>query len=198
MRTKLGKMNIWRRRKPPIRTGAGILILAAASAVGVAAIAPAATAQPAPAQASAAQGKAGNSAPLSITKQYFGSTTEPYTGKVTPTYRYTLSNGRGMTVQLLSYGAITQAVNVPGKNGKTADVVLGFKTLQDYVANDSPPVTANGGPYFGETVGRYANANRYSPTDRRRSRCRWPMASRSRARRSTSARRTPSARGSAT
>ena len=62
-----------------------------------------------------------------------------------------------MSVDLLSYGAITQAINVPGKNGKTADVVLGFKTLADYVANDSPPVTANGGPYFGETVGRYAN-----------------------------------------
>jgi aldose 1-epimerase len=36
-------------------------------------------------------------------------------------------------------------------------VVLGFKTLQDYVNYDSPPVTANGGPYFGETVGRFAN-----------------------------------------
>ena len=36
-------------------------------------------------------------------------------------------------------------------------MVLGFKTLQDYVTFDSPPVTANGGPYFGETVGRYAN-----------------------------------------
>jgi aldose 1-epimerase len=36
-------------------------------------------------------------------------------------------------------------------------VVLGFKTLADYVNYDSPPVTANGGPYFGETVGRYAN-----------------------------------------
>ena len=43
MRTKLGKTNIWRTKKPPFRTGAGILILAAASAVGVAAIAPAAT-----------------------------------------------------------------------------------------------------------------------------------------------------------
>jgi aldose 1-epimerase len=62
-----------------------------------------------------------------------------------------------MSVDLLSYGAITQAINVPGKSGKTADVVLGFKTLQDYVKNVSPPVTANGGPYFGETVGRYAN-----------------------------------------
>ena len=46
---------------------------------------------------------------------------------------------------------------MPGRNGKTADVVLGFKTLKDYVTNDSPPVTANGGPYFGETVGRYGN-----------------------------------------
>jgi aldose 1-epimerase len=151
MRRKLGKINIWRTRKPPVRTGAGILILAAASAVGVAAIAPSATAQPA-----AGQAKAGHSA-LGITKQSFGSTTEPYTGKLTPTYRYVLTNAKGMSVDLLSFGAITQAINVPGKNGKTADVVLGFKTLQDYVANDSPPVTANGGPYFGETIGRYGN-----------------------------------------
>ena len=46
---------------------------------------------------------------------------------------------------------------MPGRNGRAADVVLGFKTLKDYVTEDSPPVTANGGPYFGETVGRYAN-----------------------------------------
>jgi aldose 1-epimerase len=156
MRTKLAKMNTWRTRKPPLRTGAGVLILAAASAVGVAAIAPSSVARAATAQTTAGQAKAAHSS-LSITKQFFGSTTEPYTGKVTPTYRYTLTNSKGMTVQLLSYGAITQAVDVPGKNGKVADVVLGFKTLKDYVANDSPPVTANGGPYFGETVGRYAN-----------------------------------------
>ena len=47
---------------------------------------------------------------------------------------------------------------VPGRNGQAADVMLGFKTLQDYVTEfDSPPVTANGGPYFGETIGRYGN-----------------------------------------
>ena len=62
-----------------------------------------------------------------------------------------------MSIDLLSYGAITQAIWVPGSNGHKADVVLGFKTLQDYVTFASPPVTANGGPYFGETVGRYAN-----------------------------------------
>ena len=151
MRTKLAKIGTWRHKRPPLMAGAGIL--AAATAIGVAAaVAPSATAQPATAQA-----KAGSGGSLSITKQYFGSTTEPYTGKVTPTYRYTLSNGSGMSVDLLSYGAITQAINVPGKDGATADVVLGFKTLQEYVTNVSPPVIANGGPYFGETVGRYAN-----------------------------------------
>ena len=133
MRTKLTKIGTWRNRRPPLIAGVGIL--AAATALGVAAaVAPSATAQPASAQA-----KAGYGAPPSITKQYFGSTTEPYTGKVTPTYRYTLSNGNGMSVDLLSYSAITQAINVPGKDGKTADVVLGFSTLQDYVADVSPP-----------------------------------------------------------
>jgi aldose 1-epimerase len=149
MPAMLTKMGTWSKRRTPVRTGAVILAAAAAAALGVAAIAPSATAQPA--------AKAGGGGGLSITKQYFGSTTEPYTGKVTPTYRYTLSNGNGMSVDLLSYGAITQAINVPGNDGSTADVILGFKTLQDYVNNVSPPVTANGGPYFGETVGRYAN-----------------------------------------
>jgi aldose 1-epimerase len=92
-----------------------------------------------------------------ISKHYFGSTIEPYTGKLTPTYRYTMANCRGMQIHLLSYGAITQSVNLPSRSGREADVVLGFKTLQDYVNFDSPPVTSGGGPYFGETIGRYGN-----------------------------------------
>jgi aldose 1-epimerase len=94
---------------------------------------------------------------LSISKQYFGSTIEPYTGKETAVYRYTLSNAKGMSVKILTFGGIVQSVNVPDQHGHEADVVLGFKTLQDYVTYDSPPVTANGGPYFGELPGRYAN-----------------------------------------
>ncbi|HEY1702909.1 MAG TPA: aldose epimerase family protein [Trebonia sp.] len=94
---------------------------------------------------------------LSISKSYFGSAVEPYTGKETPTYEYTLTNAHGMEVQLLSYGGITRTIDVPGSNGQTSDVVLGFENLQDYVTQDSPPVITNGGPYFGETVGRYAN-----------------------------------------
>ncbi|HEX4834072.1 MAG TPA: aldose epimerase family protein [Trebonia sp.] len=94
---------------------------------------------------------------LSICKAYFGSTPEPYTGQQTATYRYTLTNAKGMRVDVLSFGGIIQQVDLPGKHGAATDVTLGFKTLKDYVANDSPPVTANGGPYFGETIGRYGN-----------------------------------------
>jgi aldose 1-epimerase len=92
-----------------------------------------------------------------VTRAPFGKTIEPYTGKLTQVYRYTMTNCRGMQVRLLSYGGITQSITVPSRSGREADVVLGFRTLQDYVANDSPPVTVNGGPYFGETVGRYGN-----------------------------------------
>jgi aldose 1-epimerase len=94
---------------------------------------------------------------LSISKQYFGSTIEPYTGKETAVYRYTLSNAEGMSVKILTFGGILQEINVPSANGSEADVILGFKTLADYVKYDSPPVTANGGPYFGELIGRYGN-----------------------------------------
>src|ERR1035441_6937558 len=96
--------------------------------------------------------RAGGGGGLSVSKQYFGSTIEPYTGKETSVYRYTLRNAKGITV-----GGIIQDINVPDQHGHVTDVTLGFKTLQDYVTEDSPPVTANGGPYFGETIGRYGN-----------------------------------------
>ncbi len=92
-----------------------------------------------------------------VSRAPFGKTIEPYTGKLTQTYRYTLTNCRGMQIHLLSFGGITQSIDVPGRNGQEADVILGFKTLKDYVDFDSPPVTVNGGPYFGETIGRYGN-----------------------------------------
>ena len=75
------------------RIGVATAIAAAATALGVVAAtrAPAATLGPPVGH--------GN---LSISKQYFGSTTEPYTGMVTPTFRYTMTNRRGMRVELLS------------------------------------------------------------------------------------------------
>ena len=94
---------------------------------------------------------------LSLSKQFFGTTVEPYTGKNTAVFRYTLRNRNGMKVQILTYGGTVQDIWVPGRNGRAADVVLGFKTLADYVKFNSPPVAPTTGVYFGETVGRYAN-----------------------------------------
>ena len=72
-------------------------------------------------QASAAvKAPAGAHGGLSISKQYFGSTVEPYTGKETAVYRYTLSNAAGMSVKILTYGGILQEINVPGANGSEA------------------------------------------------------------------------------
>jgi aldose 1-epimerase len=87
--------------------------------------------------------------PPKISKEYFGQ------ADGTAVYRYTLSNAKGMRVRILSYGGIIQSLEVPDRHGHAADVVLGFPTLADYVAENSPE--AGGGVYFGALVGRYAN-----------------------------------------
>ena len=66
--------------------------------------------------------------------------------------QFTLANSRGMSVQVITYGAIITAIDVPDRRGQVADVVLGFPTLQDYVVNNP-----RGNLYFGATVGRVAN-----------------------------------------
>ena len=60
----------------------------------------------------------------------------------------TLSNSHGVTAHILTYGATLQGLLGPDRNGKVADVMLGYDTLAPYV--DHPN-------YFGVTVGRYAN-----------------------------------------
>ena len=61
---------------------------------------------------------------------------------------YTLTNAKGMKARIMTYGATLTELHVPDKNGKLGDVVLGFETLEPYV---------KGHPFFGSTVGRYAN-----------------------------------------
>jgi aldose 1-epimerase len=62
--------------------------------------------------------------------------------------RYTLKNARGLTVRVITYGAIITELDVPDRNGKLADVVLGFESLDGYREHS---------PYFGAIVGRVAN-----------------------------------------
>ncbi|WP_233260335.1 aldose epimerase family protein [Luteibacter sp. OK325] len=60
----------------------------------------------------------------------------------------TLTNGHGVTAKVLSLGAALYALDVPDKNGKPGDVVLGYPDLKGTFAMPQ---------YFGNTVGRYAN-----------------------------------------
>ena len=61
---------------------------------------------------------------------------------------FTLTNANGIEVRAMSYGAIIMSIRVPDRHGVFADVVLGFDTLEPYLARH---------PYFGAVVGRYAN-----------------------------------------
>ena len=63
-------------------------------------------------------------------------------------FLFTLSNSSGIKVKITNYGGIITSVLVPDKNGQMGDIVLGYDTLDQYIANS---------PYFGAMVGRYAN-----------------------------------------
>lgn len=63
--------------------------------------------------------------------------------------RITLTNERGMEVEMTNLGATVTAVRVPDRDGAMADVTLGFDDLDRYDSSDNQ--------YFGCTVGRVAN-----------------------------------------
>ncbi|GAA1545470.1 galactose mutarotase [Actinomadura kijaniata] len=67
--------------------------------------------------------------------------------------RYTLSNGKGMRVRVLTYGGIVQSLEVPDRRGRSGNVALGFKTLDGYLSEAYK--TEN--PYFGAIIGRFGN-----------------------------------------
>src|SRR5580704_975054 len=146
MRSGMGRQRRLRR--------SALIGLTAMAAIAVGGSVAATQAQATPAAAARPAGGGGG---LSISKAFFGNAVEPYTGKETAVYRYTLSNARGMSVDILTFGGIVQQINLPGRNGHKADVVLGFSTLADYVAKDSPPVAANGAPLADDMGSAYGN-----------------------------------------
>lgn len=82
-------------------------------------------------------------ASAAITRASFGTLADG-----TPIEALTLSNARGVSARIITYGATLQALSGPDRSGKVADVLLGYDTLTGFV--DTPN-------YFGVTVGRYAN-----------------------------------------
>jgi aldose 1-epimerase len=61
---------------------------------------------------------------------------------------YTLANKNGMKVTITNFGATVVSIIVPDKDGKIADVVLGYDDASEY---------ESGKASIGATIGRYAN-----------------------------------------
>ncbi len=61
---------------------------------------------------------------------------------------YTMTNDNGLRAKVITYGAMLISLETPDRDGKLDKITLFRDSLEDYVA---------GHPYFGCTVGRYAN-----------------------------------------
>src|SRR5437588_1770938 len=81
--------------------------------------------------------------PGSATKKAFGNTPEGQ-----PIDLYVLTNRGGAEAAITNYGGAVVSLKVPDRNGKLADVVLGYDTADGYVNDKS---------FFGALVGRYGN-----------------------------------------
>ena len=84
---------------------------------------------------------------MAIQKSDFGKTSDG-----TPVDAYTLTNSNGVVAKVITYGATLTELHVPDIKGVSADVVLGFAGMSEPSGYLSPK-----DPYFGATVGRYAN-----------------------------------------
>ncbi len=82
-------------------------------------------------------------ATMNVTREPFGSLPDGTAVEI-----FTLTNGKGVKARLMTYGAILVSLEAPDRNGRPADVVLGYETLDGYVKKS---------PYFGAIVGRYGN-----------------------------------------
>lgn len=76
-------------------------------------------------------------------KEYFGKTPDKQQIE-----RYTLMNRSGVSASFLTLGGIWNSMMVPDRDGRTADVVLGYDTVE---------LCLNNGGHPGEIVGRNAN-----------------------------------------
>lgn len=81
-------------------------------------------------------------AKTNITKQAFGHTTDG-----TGVDLYTLADGK-VEARITNYGGIIVSLRAPDREGKLDDVVLGYDSLDRYIAKTA---------YFGAIIGRYAN-----------------------------------------
>ncbi|MBC2595285.1 galactose mutarotase [Ruficoccus amylovorans] len=79
---------------------------------------------------------------MSITREDYGQLPDGRTAEL-----FTLTNAQGMVLRVTNYGGLLLSLEVPDRDGKKADVLLGKKDLNGYLA---------GHPFFGAITGRVA------------------------------------------
>lgn len=87
---------------------------------------------------------------MDITKEEYGKLGEKTINK------YILKNNKGMEVNIIEYGARITKISVPDKDNKFENVVFGFDTLEEYIADQSFQ-----GAICGRVAGRIRNAEFY-------------------------------------
>ncbi len=81
--------------------------------------------------------------PASVAMRAFGQTKA---GE--PVMLYTLTNANGLSADITNYGGIMVRLLVPDRDGKLGDILLGYNTVDAYIAKT---------PYFGALIGRVGN-----------------------------------------
>jgi aldose 1-epimerase len=90
-----------------------------------------------------ASAQAAPAAHAGITREPFGTTPDG-----TPVELFTLRNAAGVEARVATYGGTLVSLRLPDREGRMADVVLGFDDLEGYLGPH---------PWFGALIGRYAN-----------------------------------------
>ena len=62
--------------------------------------------------------------------------------------KYKISNDKGVSAEIISYGAIVVSLTAPNRNGQLEDIILGFDDLASYEKDNT---------FQGAIVGRYGN-----------------------------------------
>ncbi len=78
-----------------------------------------------------------------VTRQVFGKMPDG-----TPVEIYTLKDGL-IEARIMTYGGIVVSLRAPDRNDQSADIVLGYDSLDGYLAGNKA--------FFGAIIGRYAN-----------------------------------------
>ena len=80
---------------------------------------------------------------MRISKSSFGKTTDGQSVEL-----FECVNKSGLVLKMITFGATVVELHAPDRDGKLANITLGFDSIAGYLGDH---------PYFGSTIGRYGN-----------------------------------------